>query len=262
MLVVGAMALLMLGVFRPETDREAETIGWLAVMRAGAGGLARLRQPRGQADAVRRRLHGRRLRPLHEGAHPRGRAGALLLSFDYMREMRSLKFEYPVLVLLATAGMLMMISANDLISLYLGLELQSLALYVVAAIRRDDVRSSEAGLKYFVLGALSSGMLLYGASLIYGFTGSTSFAAIAAAAKATGAGQDIGLIIGLVFLLVGIAFKISAVPFHMWTPDVYEGAPTPVTAFFAAAPKVAAMALLMRVTLGAFPASVRNGSRW
>ena len=157
-----------------------------------------------------------------------------------------------MLVLLATAGMIMMISANDLIALYLGLELQSLALYVVAAFRRDDVRSSEAGLKYFVLGALSSGMLLYGASLIYGFTGSTSFAAIAAAAKAAAPAQDIGLIFGLVFLLVGLAFKISAVPFHMWTPDVYEGAPTPVTAFFAAAPKVAAMALLMRVTLGAF----------
>jgi NADH-quinone oxidoreductase subunit N len=179
-------------------------------------------------------------------------AGALFLSFDYMRETRSHKFEYPVLVLLATAGMGMMISAGDLIALYLGLELQSLALYVVAAIRRDDVRSSEAGLKYFVLGALSSGMLLYGASLIYGFTGATSFTAIAAAAKASGAGQDIGLIVGLVFLLVGLAFKISAVPFHMWTPDVYEGAPTPVTAFFAAAPKAAAVALLMRVTLGAF----------
>ncbi|HKD56937.1 MAG TPA: NADH-quinone oxidoreductase subunit NuoN, partial [Hyphomicrobiaceae bacterium] len=168
------------------------------------------------------------------------------------RETRSQRFEYPVLVLLATAGMMMMISANDLIALYLGLELQNLALYVVAAIRRDDVRSSEAGLKYFVLGALSSGMLLYGASLIYGFTGSTSFAAIAAAAKATTAATDIGLIVGLVFLLVGIAFKISAVPFHMWTPDVYEGAPTPVATFFAVAPKTAAMALLMRVTLGAF----------
>jgi NADH-quinone oxidoreductase subunit N len=146
----------------------------------------------------------------------------------------------------------MMISANDLIALYLGLELQSLALYVMAAIRRDDLRSSEAGLKYFVLGALSSGMLLYGASLIYGFTGSTSFASIAAVAAQPGAGQNIGLIIGLVFLLVGIAFKISAVPFHMWTPDVYEGAPTPVTAFFASAPKVAAMALFMRVALESF----------
>jgi NADH-quinone oxidoreductase subunit N len=157
-----------------------------------------------------------------------------------------------VLALLATAGMGMMISANDLISLYLGLELQSLALYVMAAIRRDDQRSSEAGLKYFVLGALSSGMLLYGASLIYGFTGSTSFTAIAAAAAQPGAGENIGLVIGLVFLLVGIAFKVSAVPFHMWTPDVYEGAPTPVTAFFAAAPKVAAMALFMRVVLASF----------
>jgi NADH-quinone oxidoreductase subunit N len=156
-------------------------------------------------------------------------------------------------VLLATAGMLMMISANDLISLYLGLELQSLALYVLAALRRDDIRSSEAGLKYFVLGALSSGMLLYGASLIYGFTGATGFAKIAAAAQVAGAGQDIGLIIGLVFLLVGLAFKISAVPFHMWTPDVYEGAPTPVTTFLAAAPKVAAVALLTRVAFDAFP---------
>jgi NADH-quinone oxidoreductase subunit N len=147
----------------------------------------------------------------------------------------------------------MMISANDLIALYIGLELQSLALYVMAAIRRDDLRSSEAGLKYFVLGALSSGMLLYGASLIYGFTGSTGFAVIAEAASRTDAADNVGLVIGLVFLLVGLAFKISAVPFHMWTPDVYEGAPTPVTAFFSAAPKVAAMALLMRVALAGFP---------
>ena len=179
-------------------------------------------------------------------------AAALILSFDDLRRTQTLRFEYPVLVLLATAGMLMMISANDLISLYVGLELQSLSLYVLAAFRRDDARSSEAGLKYFVLGALSSGMLLYGASLIYGFTGSTGFDAIAKAAAAPGAGQSLGLIVGLVFLLVGLAFKISAVPFHMWTPDVYEGAPTPVAAFFSAAPKVAAMALLMRVTLDGF----------
>jgi NADH-quinone oxidoreductase subunit N len=162
----------------------------------------------------------------------------------------------PVLVLLSTVGMMMMISANDLISLYVGLELQSLALYVLAAIRRDSLRSSEAGLKYFVLGALSSGMLLYGASMIYGFTGSTTFPTIAASIKAqtaNGGTLNIGLIFGLVFLLAGIAFKISAVPFHMWTPDVYEGAPTPVTAFFAAAPKVAAMALLVRVVYSAFP---------
>jgi NADH-quinone oxidoreductase subunit N len=251
-LVVGAMALLMLGVFRPESDREAETIGWLAISVLGLAAWLVLNQPAGKQALFDGAFvvdgFARFMKLLTFVAT----AGALFLSFDYMRETRSHKFEYPVLVLLATAGMGMMISAGDLIALYLGLELQSLALYVVAAIRRDDVRSSEAGLKYFVLGALSSGMLLYGASLIYGFTGSTSFTAIAAAAKAAGAGQDIGLIIGLVFLLVGLAFKISAVPFHMWTPDVYEGAPTPVTAFFAAAPKAAAVALLMRVTLGAF----------
>ena len=137
-----------------------------------------------------------------------------------------------------------------MIALYLGLELQSLALYVVAAINRDSVRSTEAGLKYFVLGALSSGMLLYGISLVYGYTGNTGFAEIAAA---LGEGErQLGLVFGLVFVLAGLAFKISAVPFHMWTPDVYEGAPTPVTAFFAAAPKMAAMALLVRVTMSAF----------
>jgi NADH-quinone oxidoreductase subunit N len=151
---------------------------------------------------------------------------------------------------LSTIGMLMVISANDLIALYLGLELLSLSSYVIAAFHRDNLRSTEAGLKYFVLGALSSGMLLYGASLIYGFTGTVSFPAIAAALS----GQaGTGLIFGLVFLAAGIAFKISAVPFHMWTPDVYEGAPTPVTAFFAAAPKMAAMAMAVRVFVGAFP---------
>ena len=181
-----------------------------------------------------------------------GAAFALLMSIDYWRGAGGVKFEFPVLVLLATTGMLMMISANDLIALYVGLELQSLALYVVAAFQRDSARSSEAGLKYFVLGALSSGMLLYGASLVYGFTGSTDFADIAAAVQPSGA--NIGLIFGLVFLMAGFAFKISAVPFHMWTPDVYEGAPTPVTAFFAAAPKLAAMALTVRVLITAFPA--------
>jgi len=181
-----------------------------------------------------------------------GAAVALLMSIDYWRGAGGVKFEFPVLVLLATTGMLMMISANDLIALYVGLELQSLALYVVAAFQRDSARSSEAGLKYFVLGALSSGMLLYGASLVYGFTGSTDFADISAAVQPSGA--NIGLIFGLVFLMAGFAFKISAVPFHMWTPDVYEGAPTPVTAFFAAAPKLAAMALTVRVLITAFPA--------
>ena len=251
-LILGAMGLLMLGVFRPERDAEAEAIGWLAIIVIGLAAWLLVQQPAGAHRLFEGAFvvddFGRFMKLLTFIAA----AGALLLSFDYLRQVRSMKFEYPVLALLATAGMGMMISANDLISLYLGLELQSLALYVMAAIRRDDQRSSEAGLKYFVLGALSSGMLLYGASLIYGFTGSTSFSAIAAAAAQPGAGENIGLIIGLVFLLVGIAFKVSAVPFHMWTPDVYEGAPTPVTAFFAAAPKVAAMALFMRVALASF----------
>jgi NADH-quinone oxidoreductase subunit N len=177
----------------------------------------------------------------------------VIMSIGDLARAKLLSNEYVVLLLLSVLGMMLMISAGSLISLYLGLELQSLALYVVAAIDRGQVRSSEAGLKYFVLGSLSSGMLLYGASLIYGFTGSTDFSAIAASIHGQSATANIGLTIGLVFLLVGLAFKISAVPFHMWTPDVYEGAPTPVTAFFAAAPKIAAMALLMRVLLTAFP---------
>lgn len=179
-----------------------------------------------------------------------GSGVAIAMSVGYARAQKFERFEYPVLIVIATLGMMMMISANDLIALYLGLELQSLALYVVAAINRDSVRSTEAGLKYFVLGALSSGMLLYGASLIYGFTGQTTFAGISAALEASGA--SLGLIFGLVFVIAGLAFKVSAVPFHMWTPDVYEGAPTPVTAFFAAAPKVAAMAMFIRVVVGPF----------
>jgi NADH-quinone oxidoreductase subunit N len=178
-----------------------------------------------------------------------------ILSLHFIQREEMVRFEFPVLLLFATLGMLLMISASNLISLYMGLELQSLSLYVVAAFRRDSLRSSEAGLKYFVLGALSSGMLLYGASMIYGFTGTTDFGALAeifTAAKATGAPVSLGLIVGLVFLLAGLCFKIAAVPFHMWTPDVYEGAPTAVTAFFAAAPKIAAMALLMRVLLDPF----------
>jgi len=170
---------------------------------------------------------------------------AIVMSIRFNEEHGIGRFEFPVLILLATTGMMVMVSANDLITLYLGLELQSLALYVVAAFDRDSVRSSESGLKYFVLGALSSGMLLYGASMIYGFAGTTSFAVLAK--TLTGAGTPAaGLIIGMVFVSVGLAFKCSAVPFHMWVPDVYEGAPTPVTAFFAVAPKMAAIALFMR----------------
>ena len=179
-----------------------------------------------------------------------GSAVTLMISGDYLKATGSQQFEFPILVALSTLGMLLMISAGDLIALYLGLELASLALYVVASFNRDSVKSTEAGLKYFVLGALSSGMLLYGASLVYGMTGSVSFSGIASVLKD---GTSLGVIFGLVFILAGLAFKISAVPFHMWTPDVYEGAPTPVTAFFAAAPKIAAMALLVRVVEQAFP---------
>jgi NADH-quinone oxidoreductase subunit N len=177
-------------------------------------------------------------------------AGGVILSMDYMRREGISRFEYPILIVLSTLGMLMVISANDLIALYLGLELLSLSSYVIAAFDRDNVRSTEAGLKYFVLGSLSSGMLLYGASLVYGFTGNVSFPAIAGVLQ----GQvGIGAVIGIVFVAAGIAFKISAVPFHMWTPDVYEGSPTPVTAFFAAAPKMAGMAMATRVFIDAFP---------
>jgi NADH-quinone oxidoreductase subunit N len=178
-----------------------------------------------------------------------GSVVTLILSRGFLAEQAKI-FEYSILVTLSTVGMMVLISAADLITFYLGFELMSLALYVVAASHRDNAKSTEAGLKYFVLGALSSGMMLYGASLIYGFTGTVSFAGIAAVAK-TG---SIGVLFGIVFLLVGLCFKISIVPFHMWTPDVYEGAPTPVTAFFASAPKVAAMAVLVRVLLTAFPA--------
>lgn len=178
-----------------------------------------------------------------------GSALAVVMTQRFAVAERFFHFELPVLIVLATVGMLLMISAGDLIAVYLGLELQSLALYVVAAFHRDDGRSTEAGLKYFVLGALSSGMLLYGASLIYGFTGHVDFAGIATAAASGQA--SLGLTFGIVFVAAGIAFKVSAVPFHMWTPDVYEGAPTPVTAFFAAAPKIAAMALFVRVVMEA-----------
>ena len=179
-----------------------------------------------------------------------GSALSIIMSQRYLRREQMARFEYPVLFIFATLGMMMMISANDLIALYLGLELQSLSLYVVAAFRRDTVRSSEAGLKYFVLGALSSGMLLYGASMVYGFAGTTGFSELA---QVLGQGEvATGLVVGIVFVAAGLAFKVSAVPFHMWTPDVYEGAPTPVTAFFAVAPKIAAIALFVRVMIGPF----------
>jgi NADH-quinone oxidoreductase subunit N len=180
-------------------------------------------------------------------------AVSLTIAPRFLEKAGAMRAEYPVLIVLSCVGMGIMVSATDLISLYIGLELQSLSAYVLASFVRSDGRSAEAGLKYFVLGALASGMLLFGASLVYGFAGSTSFAAIGLAMdKEVG----LGLIFGIVFILSGLAFKISAAPFHMWTPDVYEGAPTPVTAFFASAPKVAAIALLMRVVLEAFGSQV------
>jgi NADH-quinone oxidoreductase subunit N len=180
-----------------------------------------------------------------------GAAFALLLALEWNRAEGIAKFEYPVLILFATLGMLVMISANDLISLYLGLELLSLPLYILAAFDRDNPRSAEAGLKYFVLGALSSGLMLYGMSLVYGFSATTNFAAIAAALDG-GADAAPGVVVGMVFIIAGLAFKVAAVPFHMWTPDVYEGAPTSVVAYFATATKVAAIAVIVRVLSGPF----------
>lgn len=179
-----------------------------------------------------------------------GSAISLIIALDYFRLQGTERFEFPILVLLATTGMMMMVTANDLIALFISLELQSLALYVMAAFERDSVRATEAGLKYFVLGALASGLLLYGCSLIYGFSGTTNFSHLAAVVS--GGPVSIGLLLGIVFLVAGLAFKISAVPFHMWAPDVYEGAPTPVTAFFSASPKIAAFALFIRVMMGPF----------
>jgi len=250
---IGALLILMLGAFRPPAPTGDYLSGGLAVVVLSIAAALILAAPAQRAllfDGVFI-VDGfaRFMKLLVLG----GSILVLVMSMGELARAKLLSSEYAVLLLLSVLGMMLMISAGSLIALYLGLELQSLALYVVAAIDRGNVRSSEAGLKYFVLGSLSSGMLLYGASLIYGFTGSTEFAAIAASAHGPAAGPGVGLTIGLVFLLVGLAFKVSAVPFHMWTPDVYEGAPTPVTAFFAAAPKLAAMALLLRVLLTAFP---------
>jgi NADH-quinone oxidoreductase subunit N len=244
---LGAMALLMLGVFRGEA--VARFVDVAAIVLLVAAGAVLIWLPAGKLTTFGGSFvvddFARYLKILALI----GSAVAIAMSLDYVEREGQRRFEYAVLVLLSTLGMLMLISAADLIALYLGLELMSLPLYVVAASHRDSLRATEAGLKYFVLGALSSGMLLYGASLVYGFTGTVSFAGIAKAA----AHGDVGLIFGIVFLFAGFCFKVSAVPFHMWTPDVYEGAPTPVTAFFASAPKVAGIAIFVRVAVTAFP---------
>jgi NADH-quinone oxidoreductase subunit N len=237
-----ALALAALGAYLG--DRAATALCWLAAAGITAAGvLALLFRPAAPltiySDAIVVDGFAAYMKALMAFAS----AATLLLASDYFGKESDNRFEFAVLTLLSVLGFFVMAGANNLIALYLGLELQSLAAYVLAAFRRDDARSSEAGLKYFVLGALSSGILLYGASLIYGFTGSIQFARIV---ETAGEG-NVGVIFGLVFLICGLAFKMSAAPFHMWTPDVYEGAPTPVTALFAAAPKVAAVALLARV---------------
>jgi NADH-quinone oxidoreductase subunit N len=250
-LATAAMALLVLGVFRGEASTRL--VAWLAIavlvlvlVIAHAEGGARRVGFYGMfvADAF-----GLFMKTLILA----GSAVTILMALRFNEDAGIARFEFPVLVLLASTGMMVMVSANDLITLYVGLELQNLALYVVASFNRDSTRSSEAGLKYFVLGGLSSGMLLYGISLVYGFAGTTGFAEIGKLVS-TGAPAVTGILIGLVFIIVGLAFKISAVPFHMWTPDVYEGAPTPVSAFFSVASKLAAFALLIRFMIAPFGA--------
>lgn len=249
-LAVAAMGLLMVGVFRGAgSTRLVLTLSVLVLAIAGALILI---PERGSHTAFHGLFVVDAFGDFMKILVLLGSALTVVMSLRFIEQEQMARFEFPILLVLATLGMMMMISANDLISLYLGLELQSLSLYVVAAFRRDNLRSSEAGLKYFVLGALSSGMLLYGSSMVYGFAGTTNFDALGDVFSGGHGEPATGLIIGMVFVIAGLAFKISAVPFHMWTPDVYEGAPTPVTAFFANAPKIAAMALLVRVMIEPF----------
>ena len=243
-----AMALLMLGAVRGEGT--ARLVSWLAVaalvVTFAVAALTSLERHVGFYGMFVTDSFGLFVDALVLA----GSAVTIIIAMPYNENLRIARFEFPVLVLLASTGMLVMIAANDLITLYVGLELQNLALYVIASFDRDSVRSTEAGLKYFVLGALASGMLLYGASLVYGFTGTTGFSALGR--LAAGGVVPVGVVIGLVFIAVGLAFKVSAVPFHMWTPDVYEGAPTPVTTFFSVAPKMAALALFIRFLVEPF----------
>ncbi|MSO88670.1 MAG: NADH-quinone oxidoreductase subunit NuoN [Rhodospirillaceae bacterium] len=250
-LALGSMGLLMLGVFGG--DRSTGTVSWLAVaLLAVVSWLVSSVTPMERLDAFSGMFRIDGFAGFMKQLALLGSALAVIMSMSFNDREGIARFEYPVLFLFATLGMMMMVSANDLIALYVGLELQSLSLYVVAAFRRDSIKSTEAGLKYFVLGALSSGLLLYGASLIYGFSGSTGFDDLAGALGGDGKAPPIGVVVGMVFVMAALAFKVSAAPFHMWTPDVYEGAPTPVTAFFAVAPKIAAVALLVRVMTGPF----------
>jgi NADH-quinone oxidoreductase subunit N len=247
-LAVAAMAILMWGAYSPREVGGPAL--WLTALLLAICGLWVGFQPEGTRLAFEGAFVSDGFARFAKVMILLTAAAGLALSGEYLRKASLLKFEYPVLVILACVGMMTMVSARDLMVLYLGLELQSLALYVVAAFRRDSLRSTEAGLKYFVLGALSSGLLLYGASLTYGYAGGTGFTAVAASLQ--GEHIPLGLLFGLVFLSAGMAFKVSAAPFHMWTPDVYEGSPTPVTLFFATAPKVAAAAMFARVLFDAF----------
>ncbi len=248
-IAIAAMVMLMYGAFRGEDSTRFVT--WAGVLVMIVAALLVLAGPSGQTTAFNGQFMVDAFAVFTKVLLITGAALALILAQPYNMREGIKQFEYPILMVFAVLGMMMMVSANDLLSLYVGLELQSLSLYVLAAIRRDNLRSSEAGLKYFVLGALSSGILLYGMSLIYGFAGTTSFEGLATIFAAE-SDAPVGVIVGLVFIAAGLAFKVSAVPFHMWTPDVYEGAPTPITAFFAVAPKIAAMALFVRVMLEPF----------
>jgi NADH-quinone oxidoreductase subunit N len=254
-LFLGAMGLLMYGAFASKDVTRGVDFGSIILLVVAAI-MAFLQGNQAPSEAFNGAFLVNGFISLMKGLTFLATAVAIAMSRDFMARERLARFEFSVLLVLASTGMGMMISANDLIALYMGIELQSLALYVVAAINRDSLRSTEAGLKYFVLGALSSGLLLYGASLIYGFSGATGFGDIAMAFQPENGQLPIAMTIGLVFLIAGLAFKVSAVPFHMWTPDVYEGAPTAVTAFFAAAPKLAGMAIFVRVLLTAFPDAI------
>jgi NADH-quinone oxidoreductase subunit N len=247
-LFIGALALLLVGALRGE--RSVWLVTELAVALIGVALLIVMFGKRTEGVTFYGAFTNDGFARFMKALSLIGSLASLLLSLDFLKHHRYGGFEYPVLLMLSTLGMMMLISASDFIALYVGLELMSLSLYVIAAYRRDDLKASEAGLKYFVLGALSSGMLLYGISLIYGFSGAVAFKSVAAALSGP---QPTGVVFGLVFVIAGLAFKISAVPFHMWTPDVYEGAPTPVTTFFASAPKMAAMAVTVRVLMTAFP---------
>jgi NADH-quinone oxidoreductase subunit N len=247
-LSIGAMVLLLVAGWRG--DAATRFVGWAAIALLALAGLSLLGNAGHGGIAFGGLYHADRFAAFAKVLVYIAAAVSIVLAHTYFRRAETLRAEYPILILLSTTGMGMMVSAGDLLTLYVGLELQSLSAYVLASFMKRDLRSAEAGLKYFVLGALASGILLYGIALIYGFTGTTQFEGIRAALTADRT-LPTGLLFGIVFALAGLAFKISAVPFHMWTPDVYEGAPTPVTAFFASAPKVAAMALLVRVAVEA-----------